>query len=77
MNEFLAHLAGALNLPQTKLSPGLALRDLPNWDSLAILTTISTMDEVYGILLSGPELQDCRLVDDLFAKIMEAESRKV
>jgi len=47
------------------------LRDLPNWDSLAILTVLSMLDQKYGVTLSGAEIQNCERVADLYTCVME------
>lgn len=69
MDTFLENLAEALNHPDADLSPEQKLRDLPNWDSLAILTTLSMVDEQYGVTLSGADLQACSTVEDLFRRV--------
>lgn len=69
MDAFIEHLAVALNKPQANIEPSQRLTDLPNWDSLAILTTLSMLDEAYGVTLSGTELQACATVADLYEKV--------
>jgi len=65
MDAFLNNLAMAINQPDMELSLDHELVDLPNWDSLAILTTLSMLDQEYGILLSGPDVQNCKTVGEL------------
>ena len=55
-----------LNAGDVQLNADCALKDLPNWDSLAILTTISMIDMEYGVTVSGADLRDCATVTDLF-----------
>lgn len=71
MEEFLKNLADALNQPDADLAPGQKLRDLPVWDSLAILTTLSMVDQEYNVTLSGTDLQSCDTVADIFTKVRE------
>ena len=66
MEAFLKHLAEAIHQPGLEISPAERLVDLPNWDSLAILTILSMLDQQYGILASGPDIQACRTVEDLY-----------
>ena len=72
MNDFLKNLAEAINQPDLEIAPDAKLKELPNWDSLAILTTLSMMDQEYGVAMSGAELQSCDLVADLYAKVQES-----
>lgn len=72
MDAFVEHLAEALEQPPENLSPETKLRDIPNWDSLAILTTISMVDEQYDVTLSGPDLQQCETIGDVYEKVHAA-----
>lgn len=69
MESFIKQLAEALNLSEGTLAPEQRLRDLPNWDSLAVLTTLALVDECFGIQLSGARLNNCDTVADLMAAI--------
>ena len=73
MDAFLQNLAAALNLDDAQLQPGDRLQDLPNWDSLAILTTLAMLDAQYDVVLAGPEIQSCVTIADLFAKVEAAK----
>ena len=73
MDDFIENFAEAVNLADIELSPETRLQDLPNWDSLAILTTISMIDMEYGVTVSGVELQNCTTLGDLMQLV---ESRK-
>ncbi|MGC9451323.1 MAG: acyl carrier protein [Oceanipulchritudo sp.] len=74
MEDFLKQLADAINQPDLAIQPDHKLKELPNWDSLAILTTLSMMDQEYGITMSGAELQSCDSVADLYARVKEGRS---
>lgn len=71
MEAFLKNLAEALNLPEAGLQAGQKLSDLPNWDSLAILTTLSMLDMEYGVTLNGAEVQRCETPADLYARVRQ------
>lgn len=73
MEAFLTYFADAINLPDQVIDPESKLRDLPNWDSLAILMTISMLDIEYGQTVSGTQLQACTTVSDVF-RISQGES---
>ncbi|MEY3000609.1 MAG: hypothetical protein RL648_823 [Verrucomicrobiota bacterium] len=72
MDDFLAQLTMALNLPEGTLVPAQNLRALPNWDSLAVLTTLALVDECFGVQLSGEALSECQNVADLCTAIERA-----
>ncbi|MEX0331031.1 MAG: acyl carrier protein [Puniceicoccaceae bacterium] len=72
MSEFLTNFAEAANVVDTDLQMETRLVDLPNWDSLAILMTISMLDMDYGVNVTGTELQNCATVGDIHS-LMEGK----
>lgn len=42
----------------------------PTWDSLAVVATIALVDDVYGIILNGPDIAKCDRVAKLLDLIM-------
>lgn len=70
MSEFYEGLAEILEVEVGEVSSDLAL-DEGNWDSLAIVSTIALIDEVYDKTISGEALENCRTVGDL-EKAVEA-----
>ncbi|MCC5790273.1 MAG: hypothetical protein JJT75_11605 [Opitutales bacterium] len=54
-------------LQEDTLTPETRFRDLPGWDSLASLTTLSVFDEVYSHQVSGEELKKCETIGDLLS----------
>ena len=76
MDVFLKNLAEALNQPDADFRPEQKLSDIPNWDSLASLTTLSMLDMEYGVTLSGAELQACSTIADLQAKVVKAANQQ-
>jgi acyl carrier protein len=71
MQSFLEQLAVTLNLPGGSLSAETRLEDIPNWDSLAVLTTLALIDEVFEVQMSGQVLSACDTLDDLCKAIEE------
>jgi acyl carrier protein len=71
MDTFIENLAIGINLPEDSITPEIKLVELPNWDSLAILTTLSMLDMEYGVTVTGTELQNCNTVEDLFNLVQE------
>lgn len=70
MSEFYEGLAEILEVEPSEVNAGLTL-DEGNWDSLAIVSTIALIDEVYDKTLSGEALEECKTVGDL-EKAIEA-----
>ena len=75
MEDFLKNLAEAINQAGAEFTPDQKLLDLPNWDSLAILTTLSMLDLEYGVVISGADLQACETISDLYAKVEEHKAQ--
>jgi acyl carrier protein len=71
MDTFIENLAIGINLPEDSITPEIKLVELPNWDSLAILTTLSMLDMEYGVTVTGTELQNCNTVEDLYKLVQE------
>jgi acyl carrier protein len=49
--------------------PETPLGSLPNWDSLAILLTISHFEHAHGTVITAAQIRGCRTVRDLLAHI--------
>ena len=54
-----------LNAPPNSLTNVTAIEDLPNWDSLTLLSLIAIVDEEYGKTLKGSDVQAASSLDDL------------
>ncbi len=70
MSEFYEGLAEILEVDASEVNADLSL-DKGNWDSLAIVSTIALIDEVYDKTISGETLESCQTVGDL-EKAVEA-----
>jgi len=64
MSAFYEGLADILEVDIGQISPELALDD-GNWDSLAIVSTIALIDEVYDETVSADALGECKTVADV------------
>ena len=45
------------------------LKDLAQWDSLAVVSIIAMFDNDYNVWLSGNDIRESKTVGDLFSKI--------
>ena len=66
--DFLEDLAIELDMEPDELGPETELGE-EVWDSLAIVSTISLIDEQFDITLEGEDLASCEKVSDLLALI--------
>ncbi len=73
MSDFYAGLADIFEIPRSAIGPEVDLTS-HNWDSLAIVSTIALIDEVYGELIDGAALGKCVTVADIEALIAKAKA---
>jgi acyl carrier protein len=70
MNDFHAGMAEILELDPASVGPDTLLEsDASAWDSLAIVSTIALVDDVFGVMLSGQALMACKTVADIGALV--------
>ena len=62
-------IAEALELEINELGEDLVLDPEGNWDSVALLSTISEIDTQYGIQLDGDKLESCRKISEIYSLI--------
>lgn len=64
MSDFYEGMAEILEVDASSVHAGLAL-DEGNWDSLAIVSTIALIDEIYDTAVAGEALEQCKTVGDV------------
>lgn len=64
-------LERALDIPADSLESVELIADLPNWDSLTLVTFIAIVDEECGKTIRGTDVQDALTLDDL-ARLIES-----
>ncbi len=64
-DEFYAAIAEILECDPIEVKGDSVLRELPNWDSLAVLSFIAMVDTRLGLTVQGSDLVKCITVDDL------------
>lgn len=72
MSEFYTEMAEILELEPDEVTPELRLEDT-NWDSLAVVSTIALIDELYDQAISADALHNCDTVGDI-EQLIEAKS---
>ena len=65
--DFLKLLDSALDLPEGTLTGTETLSDIPEWDSLAVISFIALVDEQFNVILEGEKLAEAKSVADLLA----------
>lgn len=63
MSEFYEGLAEILEVEPAEVKPDLELGE--NWDSLAVVSTIALIDDVYDVQVRPEKLADCKTVGDV------------
>jgi len=71
MSEFYDGLAEILEVEVAEINPGLELTE-GSWDSLAVVSTIALIDDVYDIQVHPNGIAECKTVGDL-EKLIAAE----
>jgi acyl carrier protein len=51
-------------LPESSINDGLALRDIPQWDSMAHMVLIIRIEETWSIQFTGDEIADIKTIGD-------------
>jgi acyl carrier protein len=67
--EFIQELANILECDATELNADIIFRDHPNWDSLAVLSTMSMIDETFDVLIKQDEFANLKTIGDIVACI--------
>lgn len=74
MDEFREGMAEILEVEPDEVTPELEL-DESIWDSLAIVSAIALIDEVYDETVSADALSDCKTVGDVEALVAKKRAR--
>jgi acyl carrier protein len=68
-NGFLRGLEELLHMGSNSLNGGEVLRELPDWDSLAIVEFMAFADQRYSITMAPKQITSCSTVHDLFSAV--------
>lgn len=72
MQQFYEGLAEILEIEPSDVSSDLVLGQHP-WDSLAVVSTIALVDELFGVIVSGQALLACTTVGEIEALVRAAK----
>lgn len=73
MSEFYEGLADILEVDVDQVTPELELGS-GSWDSLAIVSTIALIDEVYDETVNADALGECKTVGDIESLIRKKQA---
>ena len=75
ITSFITNFADSIDgVDPSTIEPSTKLSDIAQWDSLAVLVTITMADTDYDTELQGKEVDDCVTVQDLVELITSKES---
>ena len=72
-NKLVEIIAEALEIDKSVAVNDLKLDPEDNWDSIALLSVIASIDEEFDIQLDGDKLAECRSISDIL-KLLEDSS---
>ncbi len=72
-NQFLAQMQEVLEIEDRTLSPDEKFRELPEWSSLAYLSTIAMIDDEYNVIISAADFRELQTLGDIVRAISERQ----
>lgn len=67
LNDFVKSFASEFTeTPEEVFTPKTVYKDLDEWDSLAVLTIISMIDDEFEKTITGADLRACSTIEDLY-----------
>jgi len=65
VEKFLGVMAEALDKDVGGMALSDVFRDYDEWDSIAVLSVMATIEEHYGLMLSRTSMEQCTTLEDL------------
>ena len=69
INEFCQQLKDLMEIEDVEITEETRLIDLPEYDSIAVMSIIAMVDEEFGVNLDGEQLSTVQNVNDLIGII--------
>lgn len=73
----LTELAKLLETDRESVTLDYPLAGFGNWDSLAIVSMIATIDAIFNVSVKGNEIEQCKTVKDIFILIEHKKNKKM
>lgn len=70
LDIFYEEFSSLMGIDKTSFSNDTKLSDL-DWDSMALISTMALLDEVFGIVVSGDKLTKCITVNDIISLVKD------
>ncbi|MBV9576546.1 MAG: acyl carrier protein [Gammaproteobacteria bacterium] len=68
-------LARLLEIDRVELTLRTPLAGCGNWDSLAVVSMMATIDTHFNVTVKGHEVEQCKTINDLFLLIEHKKQR--
>lgn len=72
---FLSQVAKLLEINRHDLKLDCPLEKYGNWDSLTVISTLASIDQHFGVLVKGCEIEQCKTLNDIFS-LIESRGQK-
>ena len=72
-NQFIAQMQEILEIEDRTLSLDEKFRELPEWSSLAYLSTIAMIDDEYNVIISAADFRELQTLGDIARAISERQ----
>tara|TARA_A100001388_G_scaffold275703_1_gene261741 strand:+ start:1041 stop:1286 length:246 start_codon:yes stop_codon:yes gene_type:complete len=70
LDLFYEEFASLLGIQRDSISKDSVLSEI-EWDSMALISTMALIDEVFGIVVSGDQLTECITIADILMLIKD------
>ena len=70
LDIFYEDFSSLLGIDKSSISNESKLSDL-DWDSMALISTMALLDEVFGIVVSGDELTKCKTIGNIISLVKD------
>ncbi len=70
LDIFYEEFSSLMGIGKSSFSNDTKLSDL-DWDSMALISTMALVDEVFGIVVSGDKLTKCKTVNDIISLVKD------
>ena len=77
INQFVRNFENAVwGIDPESLNPDTRFREIPQWESLALLCLIAMIDSDYGVQIGGAELKQCETLREIYQLIEDKKLSK-
>lgn len=70
LDQFAKDVEAAIDLAGVAVAPETVFKSLAGWDSLCVLNVIAMVDEIYGVTVTGRQIEAASTVADLYEAVL-------